>query len=149
MIRTPQNSGNAPRRIAVIRLPQSGRARLGVIRGNELPSPGGPWATLTDQTPDTSQSWLATVLIKQDEAVANTPGTLTYTPASVTPPQNVAPWNSWVSPNCPAPNQPPPVTAAPLSPAAAPTKVNLFHIMAGLGAAASAMYLFETIRRKR
>ncbi len=57
------------------------------------------WTTISDATPDSSDNWLSYKMMEQARARSVTPGTLTYTPASTTPAPNVAPWNSWLTPN--------------------------------------------------
>ena len=51
------------------------------------------------------------VMQRQNQAILNNPGTLAYTPASSTPAAAVAPWNSWLQPNC-APGRFPAAAAA-------------------------------------
>lgn len=110
------------------------------------PPPAIAWTTISDETPESSANWLSYKLTEQAVARQTTPGTLSYTPASDTMPQNVAPWNSWISPNCPLPGLgPTPVTAppAPVSPFAGvqPFTRVLFLGLGILGGLASAKYL--------
>lgn len=101
MIRTAEQ-GNPKRRIAIIAIPRPQKTRLGVIRtGWPARDTTEAWTTIADETPDSSANWISYKLMDQAVARQTTPGTLTYTPASATPAQNVAPWNSWLSPNCP------------------------------------------------
>jgi hypothetical protein len=145
MIRTTMN-GNPKRRIAVIRIPRPQASRLGVIRVGQ-PRPAVTWTTVTDEVPDSSANWMSNVLAQQQYARTTTPGTLTYTPANNTPAPNVAPWNSWLQPNCA-----PAASSAAFDPTAtgmtaiaggaaagAPSKIWLF--LGLLGAAASVKYL--------
>jgi hypothetical protein len=152
MIRTKAFQPAAARRIAVIGIPRPQQARLGrlgIIRNATAASiPGAvAWTTISDQVPDSADNFLSSVIQSQNAAILATPGTLTYTPASVTPPQNVAPWNSWLQPNC-YPDATDATTAA-----AAPvpqTPVSPFWWVVGiLGAAASATYLYEQAKKAR
>lgn len=137
-----QTQGNPARRIAIIKMPRPQRARMGSIRA-EPPPPIG-WTTITDEAPDSSANWLSYVLMGQARTRENTPGTLTYTPASDTPGQNVAPWNNWLSPNCP------PAAAAPDATAAASPDYSKLLIVFGLvGAAAAATYLVNSAGGRR
>jgi hypothetical protein len=52
------------------------------------------WCTVSDEGPESSANFLATVLMRQRSATHQTPGTLLYTPACYTPSENLAPWNS-------------------------------------------------------
>lgn len=103
MIRT-NHAGTAPkRRIAVIAMPRPQRARLGSIGDGSPAGYGAPaaWTTITDEGPESSSNFISSVLNRQTYAAINTPGTLNYTPAPSGPAPNVAPWNSWLQPNCP------------------------------------------------
>lgn len=155
MIRTthPQD---LKRRIAVIDVPRRQSARLGVIRqGGSLIDRrnAAGYTTLNWQVPDNAQAWMAQIVQRQQDAQQNTPGTLVYTPANNTPMQNVAPWNSWVQPNCgtgaPAPGGAPTSGGAVMpngDPVAAsqPPISGLFIAVGLLGAAASAVYLYRS-----
>lgn len=164
MIRTNYFQPAPTRRIGVIALPRPQQARLGrlgVIR-NALPPPVA-WTTISDQVPDSADNFLSSVIQSQNAAILATPGTLTYTPASNTPAQNVAPWNSWLQPNCyPDPTGPSDQSAgAPDATGAAPAtnqprsalnsgSPSPFWLIVGiLGAAASATYLYEQTTRRR
>lgn len=134
------------RRIAVIEMPRRA-ARIGTIRSATLPLRDYVvgWSTVNDEPPESSGNFLSTVLAQQDQARLNTPGTLDYTPASDTPTPNVAPWNSWQSPNCPA-DVPAwtPDGATPAAPPAEPGGVPFVWAIAGiLAAAAAAKYVFS------
>lgn len=138
MIRTTLQ-GTSKRRIAVIRIPRPQSARLGSV--GAPPPPAYAWTTVSDEDPSTADNWQSYVLMNQARARETTPGTLNYTPASDTPAPNVAPWNSWLMPNCgagsatPAPD---PGAAA----AAAPADYSKLWLLIGLvGAAASLTYL--------
>lgn len=138
-------SFNPPkRRIAVIEIPRPQRARLGSIRNGD-PSPIVAWTTLTDEAPESSANWMSLILTQQAQTRQTTPGTLVYTPASDTPQQNVAPWNSWLQPNCP------PGTAADATatdPAAPRAVSKLLLLFTGITAAAAAAYLMAEAERK-
>lgn len=137
MIHTTMH-GPPKRRIAVIAIPRPQKARLGSIGNGNPAAPAIAWTTIDDAPADSSAAWLAMQIKKQNWHRNNTQGTLTYTPASVTPAPNVPAYNSWVSPNClPAP-------------AAAASDIidshpNLWMAIGILGAAASAMYLLNSI----
>jgi len=99
-------AGVPTRRLAVVEI-QRQRARLGHLVG--LIGPGGQvpnrdtavaWTTVNDETPDSSGNFLSSVIADQNSARTSMPGTLAYTPANTTPPPVVAPWNSWLQPNC-------------------------------------------------
>ena len=160
------------RRIAVIGIPRPQPARLGrlgIIRNASIDPINGPeaWTTISDQVPDSADNFMSSVIQSQNAAVLQTPGTLTYTPASNTPPQNVAPWNSWLQPNCypdptgtsvaadgstPAAAGNSPTAMAATSSLSSPTATSpspLWWIVGLLGAAASATYLYETATRRR
>lgn len=156
MIRTTQPQ-NLKRRIAVIDIPRRQSARLGVIRqaGSLIDRRNAAgYTTLAWQVPDNAQSWMADIYARQQDAQQNTPGTLVYTPANTTPMQNIAPWNSWVQPNCgdgsPDPSNPsasrPGMVSANGDPIAAgqPAISGLFIAVGLLGAAASAVYLYHS-----
>lgn len=133
MIRQTQ-SENARRRIAVIEMPRPQRARMGSI--GQTPAPILAWTTINDSTPDSSDNFMAQVINRQNWARLNQSGTLAYTPASVTPAPNVAPWNSWLQPSCePGQGSAAAETPAPVNP--------LLLIFAALGAAASGVYLWR------
>ena len=95
MIRS--NSAASPRRrIAVIGIPRPQQTRLGMIR--PAAGPAISWCTVNDEGPESTGNFLANALMRQTLATQQTPGTLLYTPAPVTPRPNVAPWNSWAMP---------------------------------------------------
>ncbi len=144
MIHTTE--GTQKRRIAVIAVPRPQRARMGYIRqGGPVPA-GTPWTTIAFETPDSSAGWISTQLLQQAQARQTTPGTLSYTPASVTPAPNVSPWNSWLSPNCPdGSTTAADSSGAPITPAG---RSWLWAIVGVLGAAASAVYLYENAKYK-
>lgn len=167
MIRTQHSAAAPSRRIAVIGIPRPQPARLGrlgIIRDGSIDPINGPeaWTTISDQVPDSADNFLSSVIQSQNAAILKTPGTLTYTPASITPGQNVAPWNSWLQPNC-YPDATGNTTGADGSttPANGDTNQNagalnsgsgpspLWWIVGLLGAAASATYLYETATRRR
>ena len=145
MIRTTPASQK--RRIAVIAVPRPQRARLGLISDGWPTPPGTPWTTISLELPDSSANWIGYKLTEQAIARQTTPGTLSYTPASSTPAPNVAPWNSWLSPNC-GPAASSSATDA-LGAAATPsTRSWLWLLIGGLGAAASAVYLYQAAEYK-
>ena len=145
MIRTTQ-PGNQKRRLAVIAIPRPQQARLGVIRtGWPARDTTEAWTTISDEEPDSSANWLSYQMTQQAAARQTTPGTLVYTPASSTPAENVAPWNSWISPNCPAPSATVPTST---STTKLPGKNWLWLLVGGLGAAASAVYLYQSAEYK-
>lgn len=133
-------------------MPRPQRARMGVIRsGDPARDTAVAWTTLSDEPADSSAAFLSSVIANQNYAVTSTPGTLTYTPANNTPAPNVAPWNSWLQPNCgpdgsgssgPAPATPDAQTGV------APARtVNPLYVVLGLiGGLASAKYLFSNSR---
>ena len=82
---------------------------IGII--GDAPPPPISWTTISDGAPDSSENFLAMVMQRQNQAILNNPGTLSYTPASSTPAAAVAPWNSWLQPNC-APGSSPAAAAA-------------------------------------
>jgi hypothetical protein len=104
--------------------------------GQPLP-PVLAWSTISDEAPDSSANWLSYKLQEQARARETTPGTLTYTPANDTPSWNVAPWNSWISPNC-DPGQLAAPTPAPRD------YTKLWLLFGGLTAAASLLYIANT-----
>ncbi len=140
--------GGAPRRrLAVIATARPQRARLGIIRpgsaanGANLSGPEA-WTTISDATPDSSDNWLSYKLMEQQRARSITPGTLTYTPASTTPEPNVAPWNSWLTPNgfqC---------AGSQGSSSTAPQTSKLLWLAGILGGAASLVYLMGQTKGK-
>lgn len=161
MIRT-SHPQNLKRRIAVIDVPRRQSTRLGVIRqGGSLIDRRNVagYTTLDWQEPDNAQSWLANIISRQQDTQQNTPGTLVYTPANNTPMQNVAPWNSWVQPNCGdgSPDGGPASSASAGSPsspgdaiaAMQPPISGLFIAVGLLGAAASAVYLYRSAKGGR
>jgi len=140
MIRS-HNEGTPKRRIAIIQMPRPQRARMGSI--GPVPPPPTAWTTISDETPESSANWIASIMQRQATARETTPGTLTYTPAATTPAPYVAPWNSWLSPNCP----PAGATAAPEPATVKPTKWWL--ILGAIGAAASLKYLLSDEKEER
>lgn len=146
MIRNHHNKleGTPARRLAVIRLPRPQRARMGSI-GNGQPARDTTtaWTTIQDETPDSSANWMSYVLMEQARARETTPGSLTYTPASDHPAPNIAPWNNWLSPNCPA-GQP----AADL-PTSGSDFRKLFLVFGAIGAAAALTYMVNSAERSR
>jgi hypothetical protein len=135
MIRTTQQN-NPTRRIAVIQIPRPQRARMGSI-GPGSAAPVLAWTTIEDAAPDSSANWLSYKLMEQARARETTPGTLSYTPASDTPDPNVAPWNSWRSPDVAA-------TAQDLAAPPLPDHSTVWLMIGILVATASATYLLNT-----
>lgn len=112
------------------------------------------WTTISDEPADSSANWMSSKLLEQARARETTPGTLNYTPASNTPAQNVAPWNSWLTPNC----WPPPQAGGGAAPAtddsairaaAVPGPSRLVLVFGALVAAASATYLINSVSGRR
>ena len=146
MIRTSNLAGPATRRIAVIELPRPQKARMGSIGcGSDHPTRDTAiaWTTVSTEAPESTGNFLASVIRNQNQARTTTPGTLTYTPANNTPAPNVAPWNSWVQPNCPG-------TAAPVATPDAQTAVpknggrsSWFILLGVIGGLASMKYLID------
>jgi len=131
---------NLKRRIAVIRPAATHTARLGSISGSAVAGPHMAYTTLSVMEPESSQNWMSEILARQDRARTETPGTLYYTPANRTPAPNVAPWNSWRQPNCPA------TIAAPIAQAAAVETESKFWLIVGaLGAVASGLYIVKNL----
>ena len=129
--------GQPKRRIAIVQIARPQQTRLGSI-GNGSPAPALAWTTIEDEQPESSSSWLGYQLMQQSWNRNNTPGTLTYTPASVTPAPNVPVYNSWQQPNCvPQTQAPAPAAAAPMAGAYS----KLWIGIGLLGAAASLSYL--------
>jgi hypothetical protein len=126
--------GTPKRRIAIIAMPRPQRARMGSI--GAAPPPAISWTTLSDETPDSSANWMSYTLMQQATAREATPGTLTYTPANNTPAPNVAPWNSWLSPNCP----PADAAAKPK-----PDYTKLWLLFGGITATAGLLYIANSI----
>lgn len=157
MIRTQLNQPQPKRRIAVIEIPrqQARLGHLGVIRNGPVAAAGASlgWTTISDEAPDSSANFMSSVIQQQQSAQLTTPGTLTYTPASATPAQNVSPWNSWLQPNCP-PGSANDAATSPSDPsaiaqtAAVPTDEHstLWLLVGLLGAAASATYLYRSAK---
>ena len=135
MIRTNPAQGNPARRIAVIQIPRAQTARLGYIR--PAPPPVTAWTTISDEPPDSSANWISYILMGQARTRETTPGTLTYTPTSDTPAANVAPWNSWLSPNCPPNGAEADASAAAPATAAPAGAAGLNPFWVGVGIAAS------------
>jgi hypothetical protein len=133
----------AARRIAVIQVARPQRARMGSIA--TAGDPYRSWTTISDATPDSVDNFQAMTMTRQTRSRQTTPGTLVYTPASDHAAPNVAPWNSWLQPNCFTPAQ----TAAAAA-AAAQTQGNkgLWWIVGVLTAAASATYLYRSASEK-
>jgi hypothetical protein len=147
--------GPVNRRIGIIQLarPQARLGGLGIIRDGSTAAARNiaGWTTLQNQTPDSAQNWISGQLVNQSTARLNTPGTLSYTPASATPGAPVAPWNSWLQPNCRSGSatSTTPATSSSLSGigrirGCADTGGNPIVVLAALLAgAASAVYLFR------
>jgi hypothetical protein len=157
----------ARRRIAVLEIPRTEVMRLGrigTIRGEPFSVSGtgsdsagsaygvdaysGVYPTVTnDPAPSSAAQWLASIVQQQADARETTPGTLTYTPAPNGPVPNVAPWNSWAGPCA--------TGSAPSSGAAATTSSGRnehrfwLWLAAGLGAAGSAVYLYDHAKGKK
>ncbi len=133
---------NLKRRIAVIRPAATHTARLGSINSGyaTVAGPHMAYTTLSVMEPESSQNWMSLILARQDRARTETPGTLFYTPANRTPAPNIAPWNSWRQPNCPAP------APSAIAPAAAAEQESKFWMIVGaLGAAASGLYILKNL----
>ena len=152
MIRnTTLGAATPKRRIAVIEMPRPQRARMGSIGyGNPARDGAVAWTTISDEAPESTGNFMSSVIAKQNLARTTTPGTLTYTPANNTPAGNVAPWNSWLQPNCGASGS----STAATAPAAAsadtsvtPSRSPWFIALGLIGALASAKYLFTGSRR--
>lgn len=120
------------RRIAIIELPRPQAARLGIIRpGEPARDTAVAWTTVSNEPAESSANFIAMTINRQNLASTQTPGLLTFTPANTTPAPNVAPWNSWLDPNCLPPGvAAPPTPTAQLAPAADP--VSKWLIFAGL-----------------
>ncbi len=148
--------GPPARRIAILEIPRSEKMRLGrigTIRPEAVGQFGvdqfaGVYPTVrNDQAPSSAAQWMAAIVQRQSTARDTTPGTLSYTPTPATaPPANLASWTSWAGP-CSAAG---PATQQ-LSPALQPLTLqsagkNRFwlYVAAGLGAAASAAYLYDS-----
>jgi hypothetical protein len=145
MIRTNHLAGPPARRIAVIEMPRPQRARMGSIGcAADYPSRNTAisWTTVTTEAPESTGNFMSSVLAKQNLARTTTPGTLTYTPANNTPAQNVAPWNSWLQPNCPPGGMNPPATATADDSVPAPRSPWLI-LIGVIGGLASAKYLLN------
>jgi hypothetical protein len=141
MIRTNPHS-TPKRRIAVIAIPRPQQTRLGVIRNGDPASYGPPvaWTTISAEGPESSSNFLTSVMARQQLATLNTPGTLTYTPAPTAPVENVAPWNSWLQPNCPPPATPEQAAAAAAASGVVPgAPLDLFWVAVGLATSAAAI----------
>lgn len=155
----------ARRRIAVLEIPRTEAMRLGrigTIRAEPYSVSGngsdsgisaygvdvysGVYPTVTDDpAPSSAAQWLASIVQTQANARETTPGTLTYTPAPAGPAPNVAPWNSWAGP-C--------ATGTATSSAPAVTGSRSDHkfwlwLAAGLGAAGSAVYLYDHAKGRK
>jgi hypothetical protein len=141
----------ARRRIAVLEIPRTDRTRLngiGTIRSESTTFGGldlysGVYPTVTnDEAPSTAAQWQASIVQAQANARETTPGTLTYTPAPPTGPRaNVAPWNSWAGP-CATGSAP---SSGATTGSSSSRNEHRFWLLlaAGLGAAGSAVYLYD------
>lgn len=152
----------ARRRIAVLEIPRTEAMRLGRI-GTIRAEPfaldngqsaygidafSGVYPTVTnDQAPSTAAQWIASVVQAQANARETTPGTLSYTAAPDTGPgPAVPPWVSWAGP-C--------ATGVPAAGSGGSTAGrNHEHkfwlwLAAGLGAAGSAVYLFDKAKARK
>lgn len=107
MIHTLHGTSEPRRRIGVIQIPRAQKSRLGTIRYGQAGT--GPnatnltaWTTLSNITPGTPEQWQALILDRQRAAQAQTPGTLTYTPAPPNPSGATvqAPWADWNTGEC-------------------------------------------------
>lgn len=153
MIHTTHNPTPA-RRLAVIEIPRPQRSRMGSI-GDGYPARDTTiaWTTIEDAEPSTSDNWLADLLSRQAYARNTTPGTLTYTPASATPAPNVAPWNSWLQPNCGDGSGAPPASPTQMNgvtPSSSPGAETTSKLWLGIGlftAAAYAAYVMADRKR--
>jgi hypothetical protein len=167
MIHSTLHGPAARRRIAVLEIPRTELMRLGrigTIRPEQFDVSGdgtssaesaygvnaysGVYPTVTDdQAPSSAAQWQASIVQTQANARETTPGTLTYTPAPhIGPVPNVAPWNSWAGPCA--------TGSAPSSGATAATGSRNEHrfwlwLAAGLGAAGSAVYLYDHAKGKK
>lgn len=137
-------------------IPRTQLTRLGSIRQEPTTVSGldlysGVYPSMREhQAPPDASQWMASILARQSQARETTPGTLSYTP---TPPpaQPVATWNSWAGP-C-ASGSPTNTDlndyageAAVTVPAPAHANKFWFYLAAGLGAAASAAYLLDSMQ---
>lgn len=156
MIRNNHLAGPPARRIAIIEMPRPQRARMGSVGCSEnYPNRNTAiaWTTVTTEGPESTGNFMASVIAKQNNARVTTPGTLTYTPANNTPQPNVAPWNSWLQPNCPDPGSAPAPTpdAQTMTTTGAPPasigRSPWFILLGVIGGLASAKYLLDGARR--
>ena len=153
----------ARRRIAVLEIPRTEITRLGrigTIRAEDYSAWGGGtgsdpaasaygvdvysgvYPTVTDdQAPSTAAQWQASIVQAQANARETTPGTLTYTPAPNGAVPTVAPWNSWAGP-C-ATGSAPSSGATTGSSSSRNEHRFWLWLAAGLGAAGSAVYLYD------
>jgi len=107
-----------------------------------------------DMTPRTSSAWMAQIVARQSVQRESTPGTLTWTPTS-TPQANIsAPWNSWAGPcagqrfqstSSNGANGDGASISAASSGAGQQPVPTVLYVAAGLGAAAAAAYLLNTL----
>lgn len=135
------------RRIAVVKVNRPQQARMGSVgSAPQARTSVISWSPTAPAPPDSSANWMSSVLQAQDQARMTTPGTFSYTPASTTPAPNVAPWNSWLQPNCD--NGPTPANAG-VDPGATPPDSGWFWKALGLlGGAAASVYLVRSITEK-
>lgn len=123
---------------------------MGTIRPVQ---PFGSIVTLTDEQPSTAAQWMGEKVQQQSAAAQTTPGTLVYTPVPNTNPLPVARWNTW---NGPCGSTPPPgysntaanVPAAPVTAGGSFQHSQWFILAAGLGAAASLLYVIDSLTGK-
>lgn len=143
-------TGTPGRRIAVIEIPRARARMAGVGEAANYPSrdTAVAWTTISDEAPESSANFMASVISKQNSARLASPGTLAYTPANTTPDQNVPPWNSWSQPNCLSPDSSSPST--PTAVATAPdSSISGWLLFAGLiGGLASLKYIFSSDGRR-
>jgi len=151
--------GPPARRIAIMEIPRTERMRLGRV-GSIGPGPttysgldvySGVYPSMRPkQAPSYEDQWMGTILQRQSTARETTPGTLSYTPAPATePPVNLASWNSWAGPCSTFGASGPAAPSAALQPLTLPSASKFWiYVAAGLGAAASAAYLYESLSRE-
>lgn len=150
-------TGVPTRRLAVVQIQrQTARlGHLGIIRnGPQYPNRDAyaAWTTINDETPESSANFMASVISDQNSARTSTPGTLSYTPANNTPAPPVAPWNSWLQPNCtPAGTSTPATPTAQIeTPLAGASAVSGWVILAAIvGGIASLKAIFGDDKKER